>query len=281
MPPARVPVIIGVFGPPRDGVMEHSAGYQGKTALVTGAGGVIGRAICVDLARRGAAVAALDVDQESVQETVRAVQGAGGKATAFRCDITDAVESQRTVASILASPVVASSGRLDILINNAAFIQRTPFLDYSVELIQREITVNLTGHFWVTQAAARHMSERRYGKIVNIGTSAALTGSMRGAAHSAAKAGLFGLTMSLAKELAPYGINVNCVCPGPTEGGGVFQKTIDGDPAGAKAIMDSIPMKRLAKPQDIASAVAFLASDRASYITGLIMSVDGGYPRAP
>lgn len=246
----------------------------GKVALVTGAGSMVGQAVALELCRQGAAVAALDSSGEAAARTVEMARKAKGTAQAFPCDITDRKQVLEAITAI-----AASLGPIDILVNSSKPAGGSPFLSNPAELIEREIAQNLTGHLWVTQAAMKSMCERKQGKIINIATMTAALGTRSGAGRGVAEGGLVGFTMSLAKELALYRINVNCVCAGPIEGEPPQESNgADGD--AAKAMLEAIPMKRPAKPREIAAAVAFLASNRASYITGLVLGVDGGYSRA-
>ena len=246
-----------------------------RVAIVTGAGRGIGRAISLELAGQGAAVAALDIDESGAAETCRLASAAGGEASPFACDITDRDQVERTVTEVL-----SAFGHIDILVNNAGAVQRVAFTEESPEAVERDIAVNLTGHLWVTQAVAKHMASQGAGKIVNIASEAAVLGAQKAAVYAAAKGGLVSLTRSLAKELAPHKVNVNCVCPGPTDSP-MYREAMDRDPAWAQAFIDHIPMKRMAKPEEVAATVAFLCSEAAGYVTGLVLGVDGGLTRSP
>lgn len=248
---------------------------DGKVALVTGGGGGIGRATALELARRGARVAVLDINVDGAWETCRLLQEAGGAGLAIACDIVDWGQVERAVGQAL-----AAYGQIDILVNNAGLGGGGPFHETPPEQVGRQIAVNLTGHMAVCQIVLKHMVARGYGKIVNISSSAGSVGAQRAAAYSAAKGGLISLTKALAREFAPHKINVNCICPGPTDSP-MFQRLAQADPERARQLIERIPMKRPARPEEIAATVAFLASDAARYVTGLVLGVDGGLTMAP
>lgn len=255
--------------------MAGATPLSGKIAVVTGGASGIGRAIAVGLARRGARVAVLDINEGGAQETVRIIQTGGGDGVALRCDITDRRQVEQATTQ-----VVARSGRIDVLVNNAGLGGGGPFHETPEDQIVRQIAVNLTGHVLVSQAVLRHMVQQGGGRIVNISSDAATAGVERAAIYSAAKGGIVSLTKSLAKEFAPHNILVNCICPGPVDTP-MFQAFMQRDPVRAKQYIERIPMKRPAKPEEIAATVAFLASEAASYVTGLVLGVDGGFTMVP
>jgi NAD(P)-dependent dehydrogenase (short-subunit alcohol dehydrogenase family) len=246
-------------------------GLEGRLAIVTGGARGIGRAICLALARDGADVAVVDLDAAGAEETARLVREAGRAAHPFTADVSSEPVVERLFAEILSA---FGSGRgVDILVNNAGICPTTPVLKIRAAEWDKVLAVNLRGTFLMAREALQRMEERGRGRIVSIASAAAKTGGLTAGAHySASKAGVIALTKSLALAAAPYRVNVNAVCPGPTA-------TDMTDAWGAetnRAFAEKIPWKEYGMPQDIAEAVAFLASDRARYITGEVLDVNGG-----
>ncbi len=243
---------------------------NGRVAVVTGGGSGIGRAICLALAAEGAKLAVLDVNEASAQAVAREVEDRGSAAVSLQVDITQSGRVRAAVKSI-----EAGLGPIDILVNNAGWDKAEPFLSSAEETWDRVLAVNLKGHIVVTRAVLEGMVARRRGKIVIISSDAGRTGSSGEVVYSAAKAGLLGFTKALAREMARYQINVNAVCPGPTDTP-LFAEIARESPGLGTALERAIPFRRLGKPEDVAGAVVFLASDEASYITGQTLSVSGG-----
>jgi len=249
------------------------AQFDGKTIIVTGGGGGIGGATCQRLARDGAKVAVFDMNLEAAQKVVAAIQAAGGTAAAFQCDITDRAQVDGAVAA-----TIAQLGPIDVLVNNAGWDVFKPFTKTVPAEWDRLIAINLTGALHMHHAVLPGMVERKTGRIVNVASDAARGGSSGEAVYSACKGGLVALSKTLAREHARQGITVNVVCPGPTDTA-LLAGVAEGarDPAKLiEAFKSAIPLGRLGQPEDLAGAIAFFASDDASFITGQVISVSGG-----
>ncbi|PKK82310.1 MAG: 3-oxoacyl-ACP reductase [candidate division Zixibacteria bacterium HGW-Zixibacteria-1] len=241
--------------------------FKGKTALITGSARGLGKAIAEKLASLGAAVVISDVLMEQAEETVREFKEKGYEAFAFKADVTSGEDVKN-----MFDTVIAKYEKIDIVVNNAGITKDTLLIRMSEESWDKVISVNLKGAFLVTQAAAKVMMKQRYGRIVNISSVVGRMGNVGQANYSASKAGLIGLTKSSARELAARGITVNAIAPGFIE----TEMTKSLPEAVRESFMQSTPLKRFGQPQDVASAVAFLASDEASYITGQVLGIDGG-----
>ena len=239
---------------------------HGKVAIVTGGARGIGRAVSLRLGREGAAVSVWDLNAAGAQETVDLIQQAGGAAMSCIGDAADADEIARCAAETR-----TAYGPVSILVNNAGIVGFEKFLSLSRAQWERMLAVNLTGPFLCTQAILPDMLAAGRGRIINISSSSVQTGGATMAHYVAAKNGLVGLTRSLAVELAPTGVTVNNVPPGFVDTPMLRESPIDID-----AFARTTPMKRPGRPEDIAAAVAFLASDEAGYITGQTISVNGG-----
>ena len=241
---------------------------QGRNALVTGGSRGIGRAICLELARQGANVAVNYAgNQAAAQETVAACQALGVQAIAIQADVADAAACEAMVKE-----VIATFGSIHILVNNAGITRDNLALGISEADFDAVMDTNLKGAFSCCKAVYRPMMRQRFGRIINLSSVVGLRGNAGQANYAASKAGLIGLTKSLAKELAARKVTVNAVAPGfiDTEMTAVL-------PEQAKeAMLKTIPMARLGQPEDVARAVAFFASDEAAYITGQVLCVDGG-----
>jgi 3-oxoacyl-[acyl-carrier protein] reductase len=263
---------------------------SGRVALVTGGSRGLGRADALTLARAGADVVIADIQVESSEEdvaewgplaqaakgqgivyteaTAREIQELGRRSAAIKCDVTDRAQVDATVAR-----VVEEFGSLDILINNAGTLDHAAqFHNQSSELWERDLRVNLTGAFNCSQAVWPHMKERGWGRIVNMASVAGTLGGFGQASYSTTKAGLLGLTRTLALEGGRHGITCNAIVPGVI-GTEAFNF---GNPEMNQRIVDRTVLRRPGDPQDVANAIAFLCSDLASYVTGIELNVSGG-----
>ncbi|OWW20792.1 2-hydroxycyclohexanecarboxyl-CoA dehydrogenase [Noviherbaspirillum denitrificans] len=246
---------------------------EGKTVIVTGGGGGIGGATCRRLAKAGARVAVFDMNPEAAQRVAAEIAAAGGTAAAFKCDITNRAEVDAAVAA-----TEAELGPIAVLVNNAGWDVFKPFVKTEPAEWDKLIAINLTGALHMHHAVLPGMAERKYGRIVNVASDAARGGSSGEAVYSACKGGLVALSKTLAREHARHGITVNVVCPGPTDTA-LLAGVAEGarDPAKLiEAFKSAIPLGRLGQPDDLAGAIAFFASDDASFITGQVISVSGG-----
>ena len=242
--------------------------FSEKTAVVTGGSRGLGRAICLELARCGANVVLCYAGNEAAaNETVAACEALGAKAAAIRCDV-----SKEDEVKALMDAALKTFGRIDILVNNAGITRDGLLMLMKPEDFDAVIAANLRGAFLCMKAVARQMVKQRYGRIVSLSSVVGLRGNAGQVNYAASKAGVIGMTKSLAKELAGRNITVNAVAPG----------FIDTDMTAAlaetakNAALGSIPMGRMGTPENVAKAVAFLADEDAGYITGQVLAVDGG-----
>jgi 2-hydroxycyclohexanecarboxyl-CoA dehydrogenase len=246
-------------------------GLLGRTALVTGAAGGIGRAIVAALAETGANVVVADLDGNAAAEVAATVAAeAKGTILPVHMDVSS-TENVRAALGVVAAEI----GGVDVLVNNAGIDTIEPFLESAEATWRRIVEVNYLGTVIVTRAVLDGMVERSYGRIVNISSDAGKVGSSGEVVYSGTKAAVIAFGKALAREVATKGITVNAVCPGPTDTA-LLRQVSDRSPAMMAAIVRAVPMKRIGTPQDIAPAVVFLAGDRASYITGQALSVSGG-----
>jgi len=241
--------------------------FKDKIAVVTGAASGIGQATAEALADAGAAVIAADIDREKGEAAAAAIRSKGHKAEFFAVDLTDEASIKA-----FADAVQARFGAVDILINGAGWGQTKPFWEGTPDFWDKLVALNFVGPMQLAKALLPKMMERGSGKVVNISSDAGRVGSLGETVYSGAKGGLIAFTKSLAREMARYNINVNCVCPGPTDTP-LFQGQ---PPRMREALTRVIPFRRIAQPEEIAEAVMFFLSRRSDYITGQVLSVSGG-----
>lgn len=242
--------------------------FAGKTAVVTGGSRGLGRAVCLELAKGGANVVLCYAGNEAAaKETTAACEALGAKALAVQCNVAKADE-----VKALMDAAVKEFGRIDILVNNAGITRDGLLMMMKEEDFDAVIAANLKGTFLCMKAVSRIMMKQRYGRIVNLSSVVGLRGNAGQVNYAASKAGVVGMTKSLAKELASRGVTVNAVAPGFIE----TDMTAAMTDAAKTATLASIPMGRLGAAEDVARAVAFLASDEAAYVTGQVLAVDGG-----
>ena len=240
----------------------------GKVAIVTGGGQGIGKAYCLGFAEEGAYVVVADINGETARQTAEEIRGKGGKALPVKVDVSNWEDVTNMVSKAL-----DEFGHIDILVNNAGVRGMAKIEDFPDDLWERDINVNLKGTFYCTKAVARHMKERRYGKIINQSSSTALRGhEAHGSAYAAAKAGVLGFSRTMAKELGPFNINVNAVVPSIINTPFIASLPEERRDINRKQSV----FGRLGEPEDLVGIVLLLASDRASYITGQSIIVDGG-----
>lgn len=240
---------------------------EGKTALVTGGVSGIGRATVMEFARNGAAVICLDVNAEKGTELMRDAAATNFVVEFDEVDLADVNSVRRCVVEVL-----KRHPRIDILVNAAGWSDIQPFMENPPAYMDRVIAVNLNGMLHLTQALLPAIIASGHGKIVNVASDAGRVGSSGETAYAAAKGGVIAFTKSLAREVARHSINVNCVCPGPTD-----TPMLASRPEKMKeALLRAIPFRRFAKPQEIADAIVFFAGPRSDYITGQVLSVSGG-----
>lgn len=239
---------------------------EGKRVLVTGAGRGIGRQIAISMAEEGAVVLAAAHSEKNLHETAEKVKAVGGKIYCKAFDVADYEKSEEAVKEL-----VSLAGGLDIVVNCAGIFKEANFVDMTPQQWQETINTDLNSLYNVTHPAIPYIIEAK-GSVINIGSQDAFYGCVGYSHYSAAKAGLVGLTRTLARELGPLGVRVNCVAPGITE----TEMTKERIETGRQGYLDKLPVGRIGLPEDIANAVVFLASEKSAYITGQVLHCNGG-----
>lgn len=238
-----------------------------RVAIVTGAGRGIGRAIALKLAGVGAAVVVSDILEKEAEAVAQEIKAAGGQSLAIPADVSSSADVSRMVEA-----TVKAYGRIDILVNNAGIARDQILLRMSEEDWDRVLDVDLKSVFLCTKAVLRHMLKARWGRVISLSSIAGLVGNPGQANYSAAKAGIIGFTRTIAREVGSHGITVNAIAPGFIE----TDMTRQIKEEQRQEIKKLIPLNRFGTPQDVAEAVVFLASEEAGYITGQVLSVNGG-----
>ncbi len=241
-----------------------------KVAIVTGCAKGMGRADSIKLAGAGAKVVVCDIDLAGCQLVVDEIKKLRGEAIAVKCDVSQKIEIDNVVAETL-----KKFSKIDILVNNAGIFPSEPFLQMSEQNFEKVIDVNLKGSFMMAQACAKEMAKQKSGSIINIASIASIKGFPGLSHYCASKGGMVMMSKAMAVELAPLGIRVNVINPGAIDTPGT--RTMEMKEEDRQAMVGGVPMKKWGKPEDIANAVLFLASDESSYMTGSTMVVDGGW----
>ena len=252
-------------------------GLKDKVVIVTGGAGGIGAALCRRFGAEGAAVAVFDLDGGAADKVAAEIRAAGGKAKACAVDIADPARVNAAVAA-----TEQELGAIDVLVNNAGWDRAGPFLDTDTALWQKIVAINLMGPLNMHHAVLKGMNARGRGRVVNISSDAGRVGSSGESVYSACKGGIIAFSKTMARELARKQININVVCPGPTDTA-LFRDFAGEGESGQKlkgALAKAIPFGRLGQPDDVVGAVCFLASDDAAFITGQVLSVSGGLTMA-
>ncbi len=242
---------------------------KNRVAIITGAQQGIGEAIALKFAELGAKVAVTDISEEGCQKVVEKIISAGGEAAPFKMDISNQEEVKEVFRQ-----VKEKYGKIDVLVNNAGICPAEQPADFSQ--IEKTIDINLKGTIYCSKAALSVMLEQKYGKIVNIASIAAFVSYAQLHSYSASKGGIVGLTRCMAGEFASQGININAVAPGAIETP-MLDSASEEMGMDIEQVRQAIPKRRIGKPQDIANATAFLASDESDYVVGQVLRVDGGY----
>lgn len=248
-------------------------GLEGKVVVVTGGGGGIGSATCLRFAEAGSIVVVADINKAAADAVVEKIAAAGGRAVAMTFDLTNFDACTAAVAQI-----EAEVGPIHVLVNNAGWDLFVPFLKSAPDFWSKIIDINLRSVLNITHPVLAKMAERKAGRVVSIASDAGRGGSSGESVYSACKAGVIAFSKTLARENSRFGITFNCVCPGVTETAMLdsFMESAGNKDKLRDAFTKAVPMGRLGRPEDLPGAIAFLASDEASFITGQVISVSGG-----
>jgi len=242
--------------------------FEGKVVVVTGGGSGMGKTTCKKFAEEGAKVAIVDIDMKRAEKTKEEIETEGREAIAIKCDVSNAMDVKKMVEQVL-----NKYGKIDILVNCVGILgQVGPVWETSEENWDKVMSVNLKGMFLVCKEVVPHMIQRKEGKIINISSVAGKDPNPNMVAYDASKAGVIGFTRALALEVAPYNINVNCVVPGITQTPFLGEMSEEEK----EKLASKVPLGRLAKPEEIAEVILFLASEKASFVTGAAWNVTGG-----
>ena len=241
---------------------------QNRVAIVTGAAHGIGEATAHVLSQQGASIAVVDIDLPAAEKVAEAIRAGGAKAQAFRCDVAKPAENEQLVKD-----VVATFGKVDILVNNAGICPRISIEDMTEEWFDKIINVNLKSVFFLTRAAANVMKTQNWGRVVNISSTGGRIGGLhRATVYGASKAGILAMSKALAREYAPYNILVNVIAPGAVD---TSMMQMGGE-EGLRKYVETVPLKRLAKPAEIAHSIAHLCAEETTWVTGATLDVNGG-----